>query len=160
MVAGLKQAGNNWYRMLRDALLKEGFVQSTIDQCLLRHDCLLVGYVDDCLLFAREDATLDTVLARFRITFELTDEGDVGAYLGLDVNRNSAGQFELTQPGLISKIVSECGLQSESNEYKTPSLTTLLSSDCTGEQRHHTWSYRMLIGMLNYVASTSRPDIA
>ena len=99
------------------------------------------------------------MLARLRTTFELTDEGDVGAYLGLGVSRNSAGQYELTQPGLISKIVSECGLQSESNEHKTPALTTLLSSDCTGEQRHHTWSYRMLIGMLNYVASTSRPDI-
>ena len=121
MVAGLKQAGNNWYRMLRDALLKEGLVQSKIDQCLfLHHDCLLVVYVDDCLLLARENATLDAVLARLCTTFELNDEGDVGAYLGLDVSKKSAGQFELTQPGLISKIVTECGLQCESNVHKTP----------------------------------------
>jgi hypothetical protein len=44
----------------------------------------------------------------------LTCEGDVGAFLGIQFTRNARGQIEMTQTGLIAKIIKECGLDSES----------------------------------------------
>ena len=94
---GLKQAGNNWFRRLRKGLLSRGFKQSKIDPCLfLRKDVVLVVYVDDCLLFARKPETLDNLITSLQQEFTLTDEGDVGAFLGLDIKRNEKGQLELT----------------------------------------------------------------
>ncbi len=47
-----KQAARNWFKYLTAGLLSQGFTQSKIDPCLyLHHDCLMVVYTDDCLIF-------------------------------------------------------------------------------------------------------------
>jgi hypothetical protein len=64
---GCKQAARNWFKYLSQGLLSQGFVQSKIDPCLyLRHDCLMVVYTNDCLIFARSDTVIDDV---FRYQF-------------------------------------------------------------------------------------------
>jgi hypothetical protein len=158
---GLKQAGNNWFDKLRDSLLSRGFKQSSIDPCLfIRKDIILIVYVDDCLLFARNGAILDTFITSLQSEFNLTCAGDVGAFLGIQFTRTSAGRLELTQPGLITKIIKECGLDSESKRHNTPAVTKILSKDASGPQREHSWNYRMIVGMLTYLSMSSRPDIA
>jgi hypothetical protein len=157
---GLRQAGNNWFDALHNSLLHLGFHQSCHDPCLfIRGNCILLTYVDDCLLFAKSDDVLDSVLASLEKDFVLTSQGSVGAYLGIDIKRTSDGFLELTQTGLIQKIISACGLQDQSAEHTTPA-TTILTSDLHGPAREHSWNYRSLIGMLNYLASSTRPDIA
>jgi hypothetical protein len=39
-------------------------------------------------------------------------------------------------------------------------LSLLLHEDSSGPEREHTWNYRAVVGMLNYLASSTRPDIA
>jgi hypothetical protein len=158
---GLRQAGNNWFDKLRDSLLFRGFRQSSVDPCLfIRKDIILIVYVDDCLLFARDDTTLDSFVLSLQEEFNLTCDGDVGAFLGIQFTRTSTGSLELTQPGLIAKIVKECGLDAESKRHNTPAVTKLLSKDSSGPQREHEWNYRMIVGMLTYLSMSSRPDIA
>jgi hypothetical protein len=61
---GLRQAGYNWHEKLKQGLLHHGFRQSVADPCLfLRHGCILVVYVDDCLLFSKEASALDALIA-------------------------------------------------------------------------------------------------
>ena len=159
-VYGLKQAGNNWFTELRGFLLQLGFSQSSHDPCLfIRYDCLVIIYVDDCLFFAITDLILDTLINNLKAKFNLTSQGDVGAFLGIDIQRTSNGKLELVQTGLINKIISFAGLESESNEHKTPA-TTILHADSTGPPREHHWNYRAAIGMLNYLSTSTRPDIA
>jgi len=59
--------------------------------------------------------------------FILTVEGDVGAFLGIDIKHHSDGRLELVQPGLINKTISECGLQENSHTHDTPSDTKILN---------------------------------
>jgi len=157
---GLKQAGNNWFGTLKTSLLTRGFTQSAIDPCLfIRSNCILVVYVDDCLLFAKSDEILDSVVSSLQSEFNLTSEGNVGAFLGVDIRRTVDGYLELVQPGLIAKIIALCGLESESNMHKTPA-TTILLNDPSDTAREHTWNYRSMIGMLTYLSTSTRPDIS
>jgi len=157
---GLRQAGSNWFDALRSALINLGFCQSSHDPCLfIRKDCLLLVYVDDCLLFGKTDDILDSIVTSLQKDCVLTSQGSVGDYLGINIRRTSDGFLELVQPGLINKIITDCGLQDQSSQHNTPA-NMILTADLTGPPREHSWNYRSIIGMLNYLASSTRPDIA
>ena len=88
---GTKQAAANWYEMLKEGLNKEGFKTSKIDLCLfLRHDAIIVTYVDDCLIFSKNQKIIEDLIKSLKQTFKLTDEGpDVNAFLVIKVEKNS-----------------------------------------------------------------------
>jgi hypothetical protein len=158
---GLKQGGHLFWKKLRDGLIQRGFVQSQIDQCLfLRGDCIIVTYVDDCLFFAKDPKTIEELLASLRQEFVLTDEGDVINVLGIKVEQQKNGSINLTQPGLIDKIIETVGLKSNSSYLTTPSSGSLLTKDSVGEIRRHEFDYRAPVGMNIYLTSSSRPELA
>jgi hypothetical protein len=158
---GLKQAGNNWYNHLTENLINIGFRQSRVDKCLfIRSDCVILIYVDDCLIFSPSNTTLTDITNHLKSVFKITSEDDVGAYLGIDISRNEQGHLILRQPGLIDKAIALCGLESESNQHNTPADKILHSFIPDDSPRQYSWSYRQLIGVLNYIASTTRPDIS
>ncbi len=85
---GLKQAGLNWFETLREHVLSLGFHQSITDPCCyLKEDLILICYVDDCLIFCKDEKKKDRLIANLSKMFNLTNEGDVAAYLGVNVNR-------------------------------------------------------------------------
>jgi len=119
----LHQAGYNWHEKFKTGLLQRGFRQSIVDPCLfLRSNCILIVYVDDCLLFSKEPSVLDTLITSLKQEFIITVEGDVGAFLGINLKTHQDGKLELAQPGLIKKIISECGLQENSHMHETPGM--------------------------------------
>jgi hypothetical protein len=51
---GLKQAGYNWFTKLSNGLQERGFVPSSVDLCVfLNKDCIVLTYVDDCIIVAK-----------------------------------------------------------------------------------------------------------
>jgi hypothetical protein len=58
--------------------------------------------------------------------FILTVEGDVGAFLGIDIKRRPDGKLELLQPGHIKKIIADYRLQDGTHTH-TRLLPLLLS---------------------------------
>ena len=157
---GTKQAAANWFEMLRDNLIDLGFTQSTIDPCLfLRCDCILISYVDDCLVFSKDQKTIDELLIKLGQRFVLTDEGpDVSSYLGLKVEKDR-GTITLSQPALITRILQGLSLDGDENTkvHDIPA-NKVLQKDEDGEERKATWNYRSIIGMMMYLASSTRPD--
>jgi hypothetical protein len=71
-------------------------------------------------------------LASLRQEFVLTDEGNVGNFLGIKVERQKNESTNLTQPGLIDKIIETVGLESNSLYLTTPSSGPLLTKDSEG----------------------------
>ena len=64
--------------------------------------------------------------------FVLTNEGTVNAFLGYDVTptklsegptNSSIKGFDITQSGVIARIVKECGLEDSSTMHDTPAVT-------------------------------------
>jgi hypothetical protein len=73
---GCKQAAQNWFQYLTQGILAEGFVQSAINPCLyLCHDCLLVVYTDDCLIFTKEDSTINELITNLSKTYLMEVQG-------------------------------------------------------------------------------------
>jgi hypothetical protein len=92
--------------------------------------------------------------------FELTRESTFSEFLGIKMEHDKTqGTIHLTQKGLIKKIISSVGL-SDCNPTWTPTLQTSLGSDPTGAPKEAKWSYPSIVGMLLYLSSNTRPDIA
>jgi hypothetical protein len=158
---GCKQAARNWFLHLTKGLLKLGFRQSATDKCLfLRDDCILVVYVDDCLIFAQQDETITNLINALSADFLLQDEGDVNAFLGVQIHRDMSSEtITLTQPSLIQQILQDVGIRGQSNGKETPA-DSILYADLDGPERIDSWNYRSVIGKLNYLANNTRPDIS
>ncbi len=126
----------------------------------LRHDCILVVYVDDCLIFSKESSTIDQLIQSLSKTFLLQDEGDVSAFLGVQIQKDKITKtISLTQPGLIEQVIKDVGLDQYSKGKDTP-VDSILYYDCEGPVRVDSWNYRSVIGKLNYIANNIRPDIS
>ena len=158
---GTKQAAANWFEMMKQGLEKQGFKSSKTDPCLfLRNDTIIVTYVDDCLIFSKDETSIDTLLDNLRKIFKLTDEGsDVNAFLGIKVEKGENGSITMTQPALINRILNDLSLQDGNCKlHDTPANVTLTKST-SGEDRNQSWNYRSIIGMMMFLASSTRPDI-
>ena len=159
---GLPIAPKKWYHHLVDFLMGSlGFIRSNIDQCLLyREDCMLIIYVDDLGVAARTMGIIDDLVGRLQKGgFELTKDSTFEEYLGIQFDKNSDGTVLMSQPGLINKIIMTMGMEM-CNPNKTPATKVPLGKDVNGERMSEEWDYRSIVGMLLYVSSNTRPDIA
>jgi len=141
---GCKQVAWNWFKHLTTGLLKQGFIQSKTDSCLfLRKDCILVVYVDDCLIIAKEDWIIDELIHQLSTQFLLQDEGDVSAFLGVQISKdNITKTITFTQPNLIRQILHDVGLTQTSNSKDTDTPTdSILYDDSFGIEHTESWNY-------------------
>jgi hypothetical protein len=90
----------------------------------------------------------------------LTKEGTFSEFLGIKFTENKdAGTIMLTQKGLIKKIISTTNLEN-CNPNWTPAATSALGMDPDGKLMTEEWSYPSIVGMLLYLSTNTRPDIA
>ena len=145
--------------MLRDGLIERGYKQSDVDPCLFfKKDSVIVTYVDNCIIFAKDHSKVKEIIKSLESNFKLTDEGDLSAYLGIDITKYRENSWTLSQPFLINRIIKALGLEDDSKTHDTPA-TDVLTSDKDGIQFNEKWSYRSIQGMLTYLTGSTRPDI-
>jgi hypothetical protein len=161
---GLKQAGRVWNLHLTRQLLELGFSQSAVDQCVFyKGTCVLLIYCDDTLMMSPSKTELDDVFKKLDETFTVSDEGTISDYLGIKVAILPDGRMSFTQPQLIDSIIADCGLEKPNAKPRdTPALSTrIVRRDEDGESwLDEKWKYRSLIGKLNFLEKSTRPDIA
>jgi len=119
---GLKQAPRIWFNHLKNKLELVGFVQCVdVDQCLfVSKKVILLCYVDDCLLCAKDPASIDKVIEQLHAqNMQLEEEGTAEGFLGVYIKPNEAdGTITLTQEGLTNRIIKALGCDD------LPSVTT------------------------------------
>ena len=165
---GLKQAAKTWFEYLRDALITSeaeggyGFKQSLVDPCVFYKDGItLISWVDDCLIFSKDKALADELILKLKEKFTLSEEEDASAYLGVQMKIDKESEtVSMTQPFLIARIVELLGdAVKDANVKATPAVfKEILHKDDDSPDRKQSWNYRSAIGMLNYLAATTRPD--
>ena len=104
---GQKQAGRVWYQHLTRLLTtKHGFKQSTADECVFYRDgIMLLIYVDDTICVYRDVGAAQKLAKELKKSFDITIEGTITDFLGVQFKRRSDGSFALSQPQLIDSIL-------------------------------------------------------
>ena len=140
-----------------------GFTQSTVDECLyFRGTTILLVYVDDCIMIDPDQANIDEA---FRLIvaagYDMTDEGDLNDYLGVDVSRKDDGTIHLTQPKLINQIISDLNFNERTKPKEFPALIgKTLQPSLDAEPHNMDYNMRSVIGKTNYLEKSTRPEIA
>ena len=92
-----------------------GFIKSGVDTCIFLKDgiiCLI--YVDDTILFTKDQNILGDIITLFKEDCDRTDEGDVDTFLSINFEYTSDVSIKMSQPGLIDKIMEDIGLANDS----------------------------------------------
>jgi Reverse transcriptase (RNA-dependent DNA polymerase) len=100
-VYGSKNAGRTWYQYLTKKLIEEvGFTQSTVDECVFyKGKVMYVLYTDDSVLAGPDRSEIEQVIEDIkRAKLDITVEGDIQDFLGINIERKSDGTIHLTQP--------------------------------------------------------------
>ena len=142
-----------------------GFTPSNFDACLYyRKSIVFLVYIDDCIVFGPDDAAINEVVANLRKStqnFTIDDQGEVGDFLGIQIQKLDDGSIVLTQPQLIDSIIQDLHLQSCSNPKTTPAITSkVLHKDADGMDMTQEFHYRIVIGKLNLLEKSTSPDIS
>jgi hypothetical protein len=158
-VYGLKDASKTWMDHISKGLLEYGFKRSEVDPCLfIKGNILFCLYVDDAICLTPNKADADRLIKDLqRKGYILTDEGSLSTYLGIQVDRLKGNRISMTQPAFIDRIIDQAGLK-DVRMHDTPA-DTILTRDSDGQERKNEFHYRSLIGQLNYLAATTRPEI-
>ncbi len=161
---GQKQAGRVWNQHLTKGLIEIGFTQSQSDPCIYWRgtSILIVIYTDDTIVTGPNSEELSEIIKDIGNKFDITSQLTVNDFLGVNIKRDTDSKtFSLTQPHLIKSILSDLGLSETSNNKSTPAITKkLLHQHLDSPPHSEPWHYRSVIGKLNYLEKSTRPDIA
>lgn len=164
-IYGGKAAGRIWRKHLLSRLEKVGFKKSTVDENVFyRGSVMYVLYVDDSILAGPDANEIDQCIRDLqeRTDLELTVEGDISDFLGVNLERKEDGTIHLTQPHLINRILKDLRLDRDDVATKnTPArVGQLLRRAIGAEPFDGHFNVRSVIGKMNYLEKSTRPDIA
>ena len=164
-VYGQKQGGQVWNKYMDQGMREIGFTPSTYDPCLYyRGSTVFLVYINDCIVFGPNEQSSNKVVTNLcacSLNFTIDDQGDIGDFLGIQVQKLEDGSIMLTQPQLIDSIIKGLHLQSRSNPKKIPAVTTkVLHKDASGPEMTPAFHYRSVIGKLNFLEKPTCLDIS
>ena len=168
-IYGGKDAGRTWYLHLKEKLKEIGFIQSEHDECVFyRGTTIFIVYTDDGIFFDPKKENIDKAIQDMSKALNIDDQGSISDYLGVKVEKLRTGGYELTQPQLINSILIDLGLINKdgtdipgTKSTPTPAVySRLIGPDENGAPFNYEWKYRTLIGKLNFLEKSTRPDLA
>jgi len=165
-IYGLKQAGREWFNLLRESLKSMGWLQGQKEPCLFYRQTgggqreYLIIYVDDIIVIAKDKAAVDFAKKQLSGKFKMKDLGELNYILGIAVVRDHANrEFKLNQTGLIERTIKRFGLDvcKPSNLPMTKGQREASPGTELGPEGKT--RYEGMIGSLLYIGRCTRPDI-
>lgn len=165
-IYGLHQSGREWFFEIHKVLNELGFVKFEWCNCayIFQSNVILLLYVDDILLFGRNQNHVNSAVKLLKRKFDLKVLGKTARLLGVDFLETDSGLY-IHQPEYISKLCEEY----EKFRYPISSLPIVKGviyskSQCPRDESEieemSKIPYRNLIGSLSFLANRTRPDIS
>ena len=113
-------------------------------------------------MFAPTQKEVDNCIADIQATgLNITDEGNVKDFLGVNIECRPDGRVKFSQPHLINKILKALRIDAKTTPKDTPAASSrILSRGTNSVPFDQSFHYHSVIGMLNYLDAGSRSDIA
>ena len=167
---GLKQAPRCWNHRFIAYIKKLGLSVSTADPCLFVRESreeklLLAVYVDDGLLAASKESTLQECLEGLKLQFKITAK-DASFFLGIEIIKDASG-IRITQAAQARKILEKFNFIG-CKPVGTPMLRSSEAGKVGKEDglagrkpvSSEDFPYRQAVGALMYLMLGTRPDLA
>lgn len=164
---GLKQAGFEWNKCLNTYLENElKFERLKSDPCVYINNLsdniiIITIYVDDILIFSKDPVLIRNFKSKFNTRFEIDDMEQCKKIIGIEVER-AAEYIDIHQRAFIKEIIGETKL-GMCHPVQTPVNTSLElvcpEEDCGNCELIEGKEYRSIVGKLQYLAGSTRPDI-
>ena len=164
-IYGQKQAGRVWNKYLEKKLIEEvGFTKSKVDECVFyKKNTMYILYTDDSILAGPNKNEIDEIIEEIkRAKLDITREGDIQDFLGINIQKKKNGDIKLSQPHLIDQILKDLKMDKDELKMKDiPCMTSkILSSGKDSDKFDNSFHYRSIIGKLNYLEKGTRSDIS
>lgn len=158
-IYGLRQAPFSWHKTLSEWLFQIGFRRCDAEPCVFwRKGTFLYLHVDDLAIFSKDPESFkEEVKTRFKIK----DLGASNLLLGMNVTQ-SDNSITLSQRHYIDTQLARFNCEHlfpASTPLKPNSSLSFASSEDHNSYLASGNQYRSLVGALNYISMTTRPDI-
>jgi len=119
---------------------------------------IITVWVDDLLLFAKSNHTMNQIKTDLRSEWEITDMGEPSKIIGIEITR-SPNKICISQKHNVESILIRQGLE-EANPVTTPLDPKIkLEPNPEGNEGDRSNAYAQLLGELQFISNATRPDI-
>lgn len=156
---GLREAPRIWYKLLSKELCEIGLKPLPSAPCVfIGDDVIVLCYVDDLLLIASSEKKLAELKSKLSSRLPANDLGEATDFLGIKLVRKKDG-ITLVQSKYTESLIAEMGMGScrDMTIPHDPSIDLSLSE---GELMDDEFPYRRIVGIMMYISTHTRPDIA
>lgn len=159
---GLKQAPRCWHKRFGNFLLKLGFTVSEADPCLFIRDkgnskLILVLYVDDGLLAAKDLSDLSRFIEELKAEFKITTK-EADYFLGLQIEAKD-DYIKISQEAYAKRILERFNM-ANCKAVATPMTRGTETNEKGKADEGRKFPYRQAVGALMYLMLGTRPDLA
>jgi Reverse transcriptase (RNA-dependent DNA polymerase) len=119
---------------------------------------IITVWVDDFLLFANLEETMEVIKKDIRTEWETTDMGEPSKIVGIEITR-SPNQISISQKKSLEKILKKQGLADANTVQMLLDPNTKILPNSDGNEGNRSNSYAQLLGELQYIANLTHPDI-
>jgi hypothetical protein len=160
---GLRQSGKCWNTEFNNILTNIGCKRGSVDPCIYTFEnrnkrTYLIVYVDDVLITGNDEAEVENLRDKIKDKLEITEMDSVNNFLGITINREGSSNGSLDQAHYVKTILERFGMV-DSKPHRTP-MEERIKFENKNVDKDLEERYRSGIGMINYLATHTRPDIA
>ena len=81
--------------------------KNRVDPCIfVRKNYIVIFYIDDCCILSKDKEKIYALLKDISKTFNLTNDGYVESYIGVNIRKYPNGTITMIQPTIIDKILN------------------------------------------------------
>ncbi|PLW28181.1 hypothetical protein PCANC_26987 [Puccinia coronata f. sp. avenae] len=158
---GTKQAPCQWRKHLVGTLTKLGFDSSPLDESLFyNNDCsqFIHMHVDDGFVVGQSRAEVLKTLDRIKKSYTIKIQERPAQHLGYTLDWKEDGSVHVHQTDFAEKTLYEFNMN-DANPVRAPAPMNLHKIVASKAAPIHQKLYQKAVGMLNYLALHTRPDI-
>ena len=119
---------------------------------------VLLFYVDFFLMFSTSKDKIEEVFTSLQTEFKIEDGGDLNKHLRIELDHRPDGSVHLSEPYLTQRIIDMITGMENSSTNPTPPVKPNLDKNEGDQARKNYFSYRSVIGSLNFLTNLMRPE--